>query len=89
MQEEKEDEKILRMNKKSRGVMLDTTLTAKEEPVEEQIDMHEIRVQDVVQEEPVHEEPQRQRTIFRREADNDEVQEISYEDFARSSYGES
>ncbi len=51
--------------------------------------MHEIRVQDVVQEEPVHEEPQRQRPIFRREADNDEVQEISYEDFARSSYGES
>ena len=89
LQEEKEDEKILRMNKKSRGVMLDTTLTAKEEPVEEQIDMHEIRVQDVVQEEPVHEEPQRQRPIFRREADNDEVQEISYEDFARSSYGES
>ncbi len=89
LQEEKEDEKILRMNKKSRGVMLDTTLTAKEEPVEEQIDMHEIRVQDVVQEEPVYEEPQRQRPIFRREADNDEVQEISYEDFARSSYGES
>ena len=57
MQEEKEDEKILRMNKKSRGVMIDTTLTAKEEPVEFRNDMHEIRIQDVAMEEPVFVEP--------------------------------
>lgn len=89
LQEEKEDEKILRMNKKSRGVMLNTTLTAKEEPVEERNDMHEIRVQDVVKEEPVFETPRKQMPIYRREAENDEVQEISYEEFGRNSYGES
>lgn len=89
LQEEKEDEKILRMNKKSRGVMLDTTLTAREEPAEEQSGMHEIRVQDVVKEEPVYETPRKQIPIYRREAENDEVQEISYEEFGRNSYRES
>lgn len=89
LQEEKEDEKILRMNKKSRGVMLDTTLTAREEPAEERIDMHEIRVQDVIKEEPVYEMPRKQIPIYRREAENDEVQEISYEEFGRNSYRES
>ena len=85
LQEEKEDEKILRMNKKSRGVMIDTTLTAKEEPVEFRNDMHEIRIQDVAMEEPVFVEPPKYRPmIYRREAENDEVQEISYEDFADS-----
>ena len=88
LQEEKEDEKILRMNKKSRGVMLDTTLTAREEPAEEQSGMHEIRVQDVVKEEPVYETPRKQIPIYRREAENDEVQEISYEEFGRNSYRE-
>lgn len=89
LQEEKEDEKILRMNKKSRGVMLNTTLTAREEPAEEQSGMHEIRVQDVVKEEPVYETPRKQIPIYRREAENDEVQEISYEEFGRNSYRES
>ena len=90
LQEEKEDEKILRMNKKSRGVMLDTTLTAREDKTENRNDMHEIRVQDVVMEDPVYEEPKKQGPfLYRREAENDEVQEISYEDFGKNNYGES
>lgn len=89
LQEEKEDEKILRMNKKSRGVMLDTTLTAREDKTEDRNDMHEIRVQDVVMEDPVYEEPKKpEPLLYRREAENDEVQEISYEDFGKNNYGE-
>lgn len=88
IQEEKEDEKILRMNKKSRGVMLDTTLTARETPVENRNDMHEIRVQDIVIEEPGHEEPGERpiRSIYRKEAEDDEVQEISYPGYAENEY---
>ncbi len=81
LQEEKEDEKILRMNKKSRGVMMDTTLTARETTPQDQSDMHGIRVQDSVPEEPVYEEFRQPHPIYRREAENDEVQEISYADF--------
>ena len=82
-QEKREDEKILRMNKKSRGVMLDTTLTARERAVENRNEMHEIRVQDIVPEEPVHEEKP-ERPIYRKEAEVDEVQEISWPDFEES-----
>lgn len=80
VKEEKEDEKILRMNKKSRGVMLDTKLTAPEGPAENRDDIHEIRVQDFIPEEPVCEEPGRRHPIHRREAEIDEVREISYPD---------
>ena len=81
VKEEKEDEKILRMNKKSRGVMLDTKLTAKEEPVENRDDMHEIRVQDFVAEEAAQEESGKWRGAYRKEAEVDEVEEISYPDY--------
>lgn len=93
VKEEKEDEKILRMNKKSRGVMLDTRITAKETPEQTtqlRDDMHEIRVQDFVPEEekPVYVEPE-VRPIYRREAEIDEVQEISYPDYGGGSLTES
>lgn len=81
VKEEKEDEKILRMNKKSRGVMIDTTLKARETLPESRDDMHEIQVQDFVEKEPVYEEPETKRPVFRREAEIDEVQEISYPDY--------
>lgn len=76
-QEAKEDEKILRMNKKSRGVMLDTTLTERGPETAEKVrnDMHEIMVQDI--EESYYEKPV-ERPILRQEAEDDEVQEISY-----------
>ncbi len=76
-QEEKEDEKILRMNKKSRGVMLDTALTEKETVNKRRDEMHEITIREDIEEEFVPEKPKRY--IPRKEAENDEVQEISYE----------
>ena len=82
--EVKEDEKILRMYKKSRGVMMDTKLRAKETVPEDRDggldDMHEIRVQDFVAEEAVIEEKLQERPIYRKEAEIDEVREISYPD---------
>ncbi len=44
--EERENEKILRMDKKVSGVMLDTSLTAKEEWTKERDDIHEINLTD-------------------------------------------
>ena len=44
--EERENEKILRMDKKVSGVMLDTSLTAKEERTKERDDIHEINLTD-------------------------------------------
>lgn len=81
LQEEKEDEKILRMNKKSRGVMLDTTLTARETVHEAAVgdrsrnDMHEIMVHDI---EGDFTQAPKEHYIPRTEAEDDEVQEISY-----------
>ncbi len=83
VKEEKEDEKILRMNKKSRGVMLDTRLTAREEPIENRDDMHEIQVQDfVAEEEKTDYQKAEERPIYRREAEIDEVQEITWPEYA-------
>ncbi len=44
--EERENEKILRMDKKVSGVMIDTSLTAKEEWTRERDDIHEINLTD-------------------------------------------
>lgn len=85
VKEEKEDEKILRMNKKSRGVMLDTKLrereTFPESSDENRDDMHEIRVQDFIPGESFPEEKEEKLPFYRREAEIDEVQEISYPDY--------
>ena len=82
--EEREDEKILRMNKKSRGVMLDTTLRARDAAADKsdaiRDDLHEIRVQDFVPEDSFYEEKTEKRPIYRKEAEIDEVREISYPD---------
>lgn len=75
-QEEKEDEKILRMNRKSRGVMLDTSLSEKEPGSKHRDEMHEITIRDM--EEEFRAEPEI-RPVRRKEAEVDEVQEISYE----------
>lgn len=45
--EELEDEKILRMDRKSRGVMLDTSLADKDHSLKRSDDMHEITIQDM------------------------------------------
>ena len=88
VKEEKEDEKILRMNKKSRGVMMDTTIRAKEPLKENQEksldDMHEIRVQDFVPEDIAFEEEPKKRPVYRKEAEIDEVQEITYSGYEES-----
>lgn len=85
VKEEKEDEKILRMNKKSRGVMIDTTLRARdpfpESSDENRDDMHEIRVQDFVPEEFIPEVKAEKRPFYRKEAEIDEVQEITYPEY--------
>ena len=57
-----EDDKILRMNKKSRGVMLDTALAEKEQIFKRSDDMHEITIQDM---DPMEEEiSYQQETLF-------------------------
>lgn len=83
-QEVKEDEKILRMNKKSRGVMLDTMITEPEAPEKVRDDIHEITIQEAVEE--IIPKPQ-ERHIFRTESEDDEVREISY--YNASSYNTS
>ncbi|MCH5256327.1 MAG: DNA translocase FtsK [Lachnospiraceae bacterium] len=78
--EEKENEKILRMDKKVSGVMLDTALgtgKAKDEPENIRDDIHEIIINGEVDEEPVVRTGQSYHYI---ENESDELDEIHIED---------